>query len=62
VSQLVLHRLLTVASKRCDGVVVEVLEVVEVAVLPSPPQEVREMLNDAKNRMRNLDCMLLACN
>jgi hypothetical protein len=57
--QLVLHRLLTVASKRCDGVTVVALDVVVDELLPSPPQEARRKLNDAKSKIRNLDFMLL---
>ena len=46
-SQLVLHRLLTVASSCCDGVVV-VLDVVEVALSPPPPHETGKMVERAK--------------
>ena len=49
--QLVLHRLLIVASNRCDGVVVAALVVVDVVEdeLPSPPQDTRRM--DRKARL-----------
>ena len=47
--QLVLHRLLIVASNCCDGVVValEVVDVVE-DELPSPPQDARKTVVQAK--------------
>ena len=50
--QLVLHRLLIVASNRCEGVVVAALEVVDVVEdeLPSPPQEARRTVEHAKKR------------
>ena len=57
--QLVLHRLLTVASKCADGVIVVVLDVVEDELLLPPPQEARRKLNGAKSRMKSLDFMLL---
>lgn len=54
--QLVLHRLVTVASNCCDGVTVGLDVIVE--LLP-PPQEDKKMLNIAKSGMRSLDFMLL---
>ena len=49
-SQLVLHRLLIVASNCCDGVTVVALEVVDVVEdeLPSPPQEARRKVQQAE--------------
>ena len=46
--QLVAHRLVTEAANCCDGVVVVVIDALENALLPSPPQEVRRM--DKKGR------------
>ena len=48
--QLVLHRLLIVASNCCDGVVVAALEVVDVVEdeLPLPPQDTRKKVELAK--------------
>jgi hypothetical protein len=47
VLQLVLQRLVIVASNRCDGVVVVALEALEDELLP-PPQDARRMVEEAR--------------
>jgi hypothetical protein len=56
--QLVLQRLLIVASSCCDGVVVVVLGVVEDVLLPSPPQEARRIMEEA-NRNKEISRFIL---
>ena len=57
--QLVLHRLLTVASKRCEGVVVVALEVVEVVELLPPLQEAKRMVDKPKENIQIYDFIFL---